>query len=319
MAVGIVIRDFTRHDYALLSAIDASVHNDDARPVALWKHDDATRNPQLFFCRNVISRDGAPVACGHFGHVDWIDHPDRYWFQILVPPNQREGDAIRELYLDHALEKLAPRHPQAILSGMVESYLPHVRFLEDHGFREVHRERHSRLELDGFDPARFHQALERTSEHGIRMVRLTELTAGSADWRERLHPVYQQLVEDQPAPDPPHRDTLDEWASAVLEAPDFDAGLWIIALDVDRIVGLSQAMVNPETPEVAHCGLTGVIAPYRRRGIATALKVELLAEVKARGIVRISTSNEENNPMYPINLGLGFVPRPDWVMYERRL
>jgi GNAT superfamily N-acetyltransferase len=319
MAADIAVRDFTESDYPLLVALDAAVHNDDPRPIAQWQHEDATRNPEVFFRRHVISTDGVAVACGHFGHVDWIEHPDRYWFQILVPPSRPAGDAIRQLYLDHALETLLPRHPQALLSGMVESNRDHIRFLTDHGFSEVHREHHLQLELDGFDPARYTAARQRAAGQGIRLVPLTDLAGGGADWRERLHPVYQQLVQDQPAPDPPHRDTLEEWVRAVLEGPDFDAGLWIIATDEDRIVGLSQAMVNLERPTVAYSGLTGVLAGYRRRGIATALKVELLARVKSRGVARIKTSNEENNPMYRINLGLGFVPRPDWVMYERRL
>lgn len=40
---------------------------------------------------------------------------------------------------------------------------------------------------------------------------------------------------------------------------------------------------------------------------------------KEAGATDITTSNEENNPMCRINIGLGFVPRPDWVMYEKLL
>ena len=139
------------------------------------------------------------------------------------------------------------------------------------------------------------------------------------DWKEQLHPVYEQLVADQPAPDSPRLDTLDEWIAGVIGAPDFSPELWMVAVDGEQVVGLSQAMINREVPTSAHCGLTGVSRPYRRRGIATALKVELLAAAQDRGVMRIDTSNEENNPMYRINIGLGFARRPDWVMYKHRL
>ena len=124
---------------------------------------------------------------------------------------------------------------------------------------------------------------------------------------------------DQPAPDPHRPETLEEWEESELHAPDFDPALWVIALDGGDIIGLSQASASPESPTVAHCGLTGVLGAYRRRGIGTALKVELLNRAKERGISRIDTRNEEDNPMYRINERLGFVPRPDWVMYERKL
>jgi GNAT superfamily N-acetyltransferase len=67
------------------------------------------------------------------------------------------------------------------------------------------------------------------------------------------------------------------------------------------------------------CGLTGVIRPYRRRGIGTALKVRLLEVAQRTRADTMSTGNEEHNPMYSINVDLGFVPEPDWVMYQREL
>ncbi|MDJ0663332.1 MAG: GNAT family N-acetyltransferase [Acidimicrobiia bacterium] len=316
MNFGFTIRDFEESDYPLLAAYDAAAYDDDLRPPELWKHDDATRDPGLFFRRHVVEVTGGPVACGCFGHSDWIDDPDRYWFQILVP-RDREGIAVRDAYLQFALDSLARRHPSAVLSGMVESYEAHVRFLLDQGFVEIHREHISRLQVTDFVPQDFGTAVARVEAQGIALSTLADLDEG--DWPERLHPVYQRLVADQPAPDPPRLDTLAEWLEGVIGSPDFESSLWVVARDGEDIVGLSQAAANSATPTLAYFGLTGVDRNYRRRGIATALKVELLSILKDRGIVRIDTANEENNPMYRINLGLGFVPRPDWVMYERKL
>jgi hypothetical protein len=33
----------------------------------------------------------------------------------------------------------------------------------------------------------------------------------------------------------------------------------------------------------------------------------------------IETYNEENNPMYALNLALGFKPQPAWLEFEKRL
>jgi GNAT superfamily N-acetyltransferase len=316
MGSPIEIRDFTADDYPLLSAVDAAAYADDARAVELWQHDDATRDPSLLFHRHVIESDGVPVACGTVGHSDWIDDPDKYWFQILMS-RDRDSTQARDEYLRFALEMLAVRRPYALYSGMVEDYEAHIEFLEDNGFRPVHRERVSRLELARFDPEHHRNAVLQVADQGIRIVSLREL--GGTDWKERLHLVYQKMVLDQPAPDPPRLETLEEWERTELGAPNFDPELWIVALDGNDIIGLSQAWVSLESPHIADCGLTGVCATHRRRGIATALKVELLTQVKQRGVARVSTTNEEHNPMFLINERLGFVPRPDWVMYELKL
>ena len=62
---------------------------------------------------------------------------------------------------------------------------------------------------------------------------------------------------------------------------------------------------------------TGVRLAWRRKGIATAIKLKSIAQARAMGCALMKTSNEENNPMYGINLGLGFESAPAWVEYEK--
>ena len=38
-----------------------------------------------------------------------------------------------------------------------------------------------------------------------------------------------------------------------------------------------------------------------------------------RGVKSIQTDNEENNPMFQLNLALGFKPVPAWISLEKRL
>lgn len=314
----IIIRPFTGDDYEFLAEVHHAVYQDVPRSVVQWKHDDETRDPALLFVRHVVELGERPVACGYFGHSPWIDDPDKYWVQILVLP-EIVDTRIRPRYLELALASIRKRKPVAAYTGMVENHVEHLHTLETAGFREVHRERTSELDLESHDPSAFTAALARVAGQGIRLAHLPELQDELDNWRERLHPLYQRLVADQPAPDSPRLDTLEEWELSVLGSPDFDPELWIVALDGDRCIGLSQAARSLQDPTMADCGLTGVLAEYRKRGIATALKVELLAVAKRAGIRRIATTNEENNPMFAINVGLGFEVRPDWVMFELKL
>ena len=54
-------------------------------------------------------------------------------------------------------------------------------------------------------------------------------------------------------------------------------------------------------------------------GIATALKLHAIRFAKKEGIELIETENEENNPMYQLNVQLGFRPLPAWVEFEKTL
>ena len=70
-------------------------------------------------------------------------------------------------------------------------------------------------------------------------------------------------------------------------------------------------------PELLEQGITGVRRAYRRMGLATALKLRTLDYAKAHGAKFIRTDNEENNPMYQLNLDLGFRPKPGFLVYEK--
>ncbi|MFY0535900.1 GNAT family N-acetyltransferase [Nannocystis pusilla] len=95
-------------------------------------------------------------------------------------------------------------------------------------------------------------------------------------------------------------------------------GCWFALAGADY-VGLSWMNAFPSDPRLLETGLTGVVRSHRRRGIATALKVHAIDFARRRGAERIVTRNEENNPMYDLNLMLGFRPGPAMCEYEKHL
>jgi mycothiol synthase len=57
--------------------------------------------------------------------------------------------------------------------------------------------------------------------------------------------------------------------------------------------------------------LTAVKRAWRRRGIATALKLAQIGAARRSGLARLVTTNEERNvPMRSINDALGYRPEP---------
>jgi len=86
----------------------------------------------------------------------------------------------------------------------------------------------------------------------------------------------------------------------------------IISREYDgRISGLTDIMYNQEEPYRVNQYFTGVLAQYRRRGLAKRLKAEMLAAIKNRfpDVEYITTSTARTNrPMRSINKELGFQP-----------
>ena len=72
-------------------------------------------------------------------------------------------------------------------------------------------------------------------------------------------------------------------------------------------------------PQKAWTGSLGVLRKYRRKGIATALKIRAFQELLKKGINEVRTDNELNNPMYKINVALGFKPVPFSLEYSKEI
>ena len=92
-----------------------------------------------------------------------------------------------------------------------------------------------------------------------------------------------------------------------------------MALDGDHFVGESQGSINAAYHAEFLTGATGVRREYRRRGIASALKAHLILYAKQRGVQEMSTTNDSRNPMYGLNLQLGFKPESAWVRVAKTL
>jgi GNAT superfamily N-acetyltransferase len=79
-------------------------------------------------------------------------------------------------------------------------------------------------------------------------------------------------------------------------------------------------MFDPSDPKQLNTDDTGVIREYRRRGIAMALKLHGIAHAQEQGYQKLRTMNESTNrPMLNINERLGFVKRPAWIGFARKL
>jgi GNAT superfamily N-acetyltransferase len=145
-----------------------------------------------------------------------------------------------------------------------------------------------------------------------------EFVATVPDWARRYYDFEWEITQDVPMHSPPTRPPFDHWIKFV-DFPEFTPDAWWVAVDNGVPVGMSSLWPREKEPALASTGLTGVRRSHRRRGLATALKLKAMHWAVDNGFTTIQTDNEENNPMFGLNLSLGFVPAPAELEYRKVL
>jgi len=127
------------------------------------------------------------------------------------------------------------------------------------------------------------------------------------------------LNRDVPRPSEFSPPPFEKYAQTEFEAPDFMPELWLVAIDSETYIGTTSLFKLGEKLDTLETGLTGVLHNYRRQGLATTLKCLAIETAQRMGARLIQTYNEENNPMFHLNLRLGFQAQPADVDWEKEL
>ena len=315
------IREFNQTDADYMAGL--SVWNaawpDNPATIDEWKHYDATRDKRYWFHSEIIEVDGVTAGFANMLETFWSPAPGKYMVRIAVHPNYRR-QGIATAWYDHALKTIRGR-PQSItqlFSETREDQDAAIRFLEKRGFKMVLREPVSKLDVTAFDAAPFAATIARSAAAGIRITTLTELSQTDPDWQRKFWELDNAIMADVPAPDEFVPKPLDVYVKSRFEHPAFLPSGCYVALDGDDYIGMSCLWADLSRSERLYTGLSGVRRGYRRQGIVTAIKVQSIEQfAKSYGATVIETDNEENNPMYQINLRLGFQPAPAGLFYQK--
>src|SRR4029079_1875218 len=132
-----------------------------------------------------------------------------------------------------------------------------------------------------------------------------------------VHEVDSEVSADVPRPEgddfegPPFR----RWREQYLEGPGAVPHALIAALEDGEVVGYTGLRRRGAISPVAENMLTAVRRPWRRRGIAVALKREQIARARGAGTRQIYTTNDESNAgMRGVNARLGYQPAPTQIV-----
>jgi RimJ/RimL family protein N-acetyltransferase len=111
---------------------------------------------------------------------------------------------------------------------------------------------------------------------------------------------------------------FDQFRAIELDTEDAIPEANFLALDGDRLVGVSRVGHDANEPGVLQQEFTGTDPDYHGRGIALALKLLTVEYARDHGIREIRTQNDTaNGPMLHINDRLGFKREPGVIVFER--
>ncbi|MBI2324904.1 MAG: GNAT family N-acetyltransferase [Chloroflexi bacterium] len=240
---------------------------------------------------------------------------------VRVAPEHRHhgvGTALLERLEEHARTYSAPR-----ITGSARGDEPDgVRFAERHGYRETNRRINSFLDVPAFDLSRFEDPEAVARRAGVRLVTYSELErerAADVDGLQRE--VYELGVtagQDIPRPEPIQMPPYEAIREMFFGATSFDRGSTILALRGGRIV--SETLTDMRSPGVAYTNFTGTVREERGKGLALALKLRAIAELKRQGARLFGTTNDEQNAaMRGVNAKLGYEPDPPVIELEKRI
>jgi GNAT superfamily N-acetyltransferase len=321
MRQGFAIRPFdgSDEDYQAIVDVWNAAFPDEITNVETRRHHDEHLRTQFLFERLVGEIDRTPVLNAYYGEDQWSHFPGKYRMGIQVVPEYRRMGFGRATY-DYIWDRIKDRDPapKALTTYAREDDPDSMRFVEKRGFRVAQRNQFSKLDVQSFDASPFEETLRRVDESEVDVRPFGELMAENPDALRKAYEAGWEFLQDVPFPDPLQKMPFEQYISEV-EGPCGMPKSWFIAVDGGRYVGMSQLWLIPAQPRRLQTGLTGVSRTHRRRGLATALKVRAIMGAKESGVETIRTDNEEKNPMYLLNVKLGFKPIPSWLSYKNEL
>ncbi len=311
------IRPFipTDEEYAAIVAVHNAAWPQDPKTVASNKHHDTTREAQYFYERHVVEVDGVIVAEVTVGHTFWSFRPNKYFIEWSTLPEH--AATLDEKILHHFEALLIARGATQIQVDAREDR-PEKALTLANGYKNLMREAVSHLVIADFDIAPYSELDAHLHKQGISIYTAAELEAQEPDsWAAKLEEASWTMFQDVPSTDTFTRPSLQHWLDQ-FKSPTRSKETYFVAVTEARdYIGLTRLETSPG--HKMYTGLTSVKRTWRRKGIATALKVAAIRYAKTTDFTVIETDNEENNPMYDLNMQLGFKPQPAWLEMHKVL
>jgi GNAT superfamily N-acetyltransferase len=301
---------------------NAQIHELQRGTADEWREWEAIDPPKYLLRVSIDAPDGSLAGGADLG-PGFFPRPDGTLFGgvNIMRAHRRKGLGTALLgAVERAAHKAkAPR----ILSNTNASFTGSLEWATKRGYKEIGRRIESFVEVQTFDGAPLSDVVARAEASGIRFATVTELLRGrdaaatEQFWRE-LWEAEAPMWDDVPWATPTPHWPFEKFKKMAVDSGKMVNDATIVALDGDRIAAFTTT--GKQGSDRGYTWMTGTGRDYRGRGLATALKVKMLAAAKAARLRAMLTTNDEpNKAMRGINAKLGYVMLPANIELEKTL
>jgi GNAT superfamily N-acetyltransferase len=214
---------------------------------------------------------------------------------------------VEEFAIDHGATRFG-----GVVPGSVED--AGTAFAARHGYAVERRAYQSILTVSDADP----QLLAAPDPAGLVVTTVAALGDGEQA-RRTLWDMQERTVPDMPGSRAATRRPFAEFEQTVLNRRGYRAEGAFLAFAGGEPVGLAMVAYEPETNSLHHT-FTGVLAQWRGRGVASALKRATIRYAQRIGADYLRASNDAANaPMLAINARFGYQRRGGHVRVAKTL
>ena len=276
----------------------------------------AEARPDVRWDQRVCEVDGAVAGFGSCGEAFWLGEPGVFHLYIVVKPSLRRQGIGSRIFRD-LLDRAPTSDLQTLNSGCREDQVGGMKFLQSFGFCETGRDADSELDLAEFDIVSLAEACKDPSPAGFRP--LAPLIEDCPDWMERFRDLDHRIQAEVVSPEPLDKPSAEQFTEEHLQARGFNPFLCWIARNGSDWIGMTELRAPVDADTVVEAFRTGVDRAWRRRGVATALKLHAFDSAKAQGFEKIVAYGDPDSSIGHIHRQLGFKFQPAWVGMQKPL
>jgi mycothiol synthase len=305
-------------DYPAIAAVLTS-DNSDAATADQLAYDDTSRDPRYYhttFVAEVIERDLQLMVGAAFVGQDPLAHRAGAFEIDLRAHVDWQGRGIGKALYQAVMDHLATLGAREVTSMAWQAHPRSARFLLDRGFAEVWQRADSAADVANFDWAPYAGLEQQLRSLGIEVTTYAEL-AGDPNRLQKFYELDWALWQDVPYGQPVSRRTLEQFMAAEVDHPEYLPDACFIALDSTEFIGYSNLLAGDQGYSI---DMTGVLRPYRGKGVATLLKLRGIRYAQEHGKPKLWAVNDAVNAvMLGLNAKLGFVREGVNVRYLKVL